>query len=300
MLRLTTLLFLFPLHIQALELETPAGLKKIAQVESALDTLLLPLDVWDGSVVPSKKFTGALTKVAFRSDVSSKPDVIAAAILPQFLKQGYTLSLQCSDQYCGGFDFRFSLKVMPPPDMFVDLGNYLFISVQKGSNEAAWLLISQSLKQTHMQLTTIRPTQNIDLKFSALPIPTGPEQLQSQLTETGHFILTDLKFEAGAAKLKRDIFPSLIALVDYLREQPNQSILLVGHTDSSGSLEKNLELSKQRAIAVQALLHSKFPDIEPNRINADGVGYFAPVASNQTLNGREMNRRVEVVLLPNN
>ena len=48
MLRLTTLLFLFPLHIQALELETPAGLKKIAQVESALDTLLLPLDVWDG------------------------------------------------------------------------------------------------------------------------------------------------------------------------------------------------------------------------------------------------------------
>ena len=52
-----------------------------------------------------------------------------------------------------GFDFRFSLKVMPPPDMFVDLGNYLFISVQKGSNEAAWLLISQSLRQTHMPVS---------------------------------------------------------------------------------------------------------------------------------------------------
>jgi OOP family OmpA-OmpF porin len=83
-----------------------------------------------------------------------------------------------------------------------------------------------------------------------------------------------------------------------LRERPNQSIVLVGHTDSRGSLESNIKLSKERAISVQALLNTQFPDIEPGRINADGIGYLAPVASNQTITGRELNRRVEVILIP--
>ena len=149
-----------------------------------------------------------------------------------------------------------------------------------------------------MQLTTIQPTQNKDLKFSVLPVPKGPDELSSQLTETGHFILADLKFQAGAAKLEGDVFPSLLALVEYLRSRPTQSVVLVGHTDSQGSLESNIELSKERAISVRALLNTQFPDIEPRRINANGIGYLAPVASNRTITGRELNRRVEVVLIP--
>jgi len=298
MLRLIILFFLLPLPTQALEFAMPVGLKKIAQHDNALDTVLLPLNIWDGSKVPSKKFIGASSKVVFRSDVATKPDAIAAVILPQLIANGYKLTLQCADQYCGGFDFRFSLKVLPPPEMHVDLGNYIFIGFQKGNDKAAWVLISQSLKQTHVQLTTIQPTQNKDLKFSTLPVPKGPEQLSSQLTETGHFILADLKFEAGAAKLEGDVFPSLLALVEYLRVRPNQSIVLVGHTDSQGPLESNIKLSKERAIAVQSLLNTQFPDIEPDRINANGIGYLAPVASNETRAGLEMNRRVEVVLIP--
>ena len=298
MLRLIALIWILPLPIQAIEFSMPVGLEKIAQYDSPLDTLLLPLDIWDGSKVPSKKFMGASTKVIFRSDVVTKPEAIAAVILPQLIEKGYKLTLQCADRYCGGFDFRFSLKVMSPPEMYVDLGNYIFIGFQKDDDKAAWLLISQSLKQTHMQLTTIQPTQNKDLKFSVLPVPKGPGELSILLSETGHFILADLKFEAGAAKLEGDVFPSLLALVEYLRSRPTQSVVLVGHTDSQGSLETNIELSKERAISVQALLNTQFPDIEPGRINANGIGYLAPVASNQTNIGRELNRRVEVVLIP--
>jgi len=72
----------------------------------------------------------------------------------------------------------------------------------------------------------------------------------------------------------------------------------VGHTDSSGLHDKNLELSKERAQAVQSMLLAQFPNIQPERITSEGLGYFAPVASNSSPKGREMNRRVEAVLIP--
>ena len=66
------------------------------------------------------------------------------------------------------------------------------------------------------------------------------------------------------------------------------------------SHDKNRELSKQRAKAVRAMFLSQFPGVAPERVASEGLGYFAPVASNATPEGREMNRRVEVILVPAN
>ena len=256
------------------------------------------MNVWDGSEVPNVKLTGAVTHTAFQSNVASKPDVVAAALLKQLIAQGYTLGLQCADQACGGYDFRFALPIMMPPAMYVDLGNYTFLSAYKGKGQAVWILVSRSLNNTHMQLTQVRPTGDIDVKFSALPIPKSPDQLLGQLAETGHFILSDLSFEAGSANLNDDTFPSLLTLAQFLGENLDQSVVLVGHTDSSGSPDKNLELSRQRAQAVRSMLLGQFPDITPERVAYKGIGYLAPVASNATPEGREMNRRVEVIIAP--
>jgi OOP family OmpA-OmpF porin len=72
----------------------------------------------------------------------------------------------------------------------------------------------------------------------------------------------------------------------------------VGHTDSSGSHEANLDLSKQRAEAVRKMLLEQFPQISPTRVGCEGIGYFSPLASNAAPEGREINRRVEVILVP--
>jgi hypothetical protein len=56
MLRLIALIWILPLPIQAIEFSMPVGLEKIAQYDSPLDTLLLPLDIWDGSKVPSRGY----------------------------------------------------------------------------------------------------------------------------------------------------------------------------------------------------------------------------------------------------
>ena len=298
MFRTLVFLLLLPLPTQAFEIDLPVGLEKVAQDESALATIALPLGVWDGSEVPSRQLTGKVIHMAFQTDVTTKPDFVAAALLQQLTKQGYTLALQCTDQACGGYDFKFSLPVIAPPAMYVDLGNYIFLSAYKGNNRAVWILVSRSLQQTHMQITQLSPTTDATVPLFVLPDPTNTDQLGTQLTEAGHFILPDLTFEAGSATLDGDTFLSLQTLAEFLSKKPDQSIVLVGHTDSSGSHDKNLELSKERAQAVQSMLLAQFPNIQPERITSEGLGYFAPVASNSSPKGREMNRRVEVVLIP--
>ncbi len=90
-------------------------------------------------------------------------------------------------------------------------------------------------------------------------------------------------------------FDSLRQLSDYLKERPDARIALVGHTDAVGALDSNIALSRRRAASVVRRLVDKY-GVPRTQITADGVGYLAPRASNQTDAGRALNRRVEVIL----
>jgi len=298
MLRCFVFLLLLPFSAQALELNMPIGLVQSSQSEQGLATLDLPTSVWDGTAVPSVTITGQVTKTTFQSSEIRKPDVVAAAVWPQLEAQGYNLALQCLDQTCGGFDFRFTLPVLPPPQMFVDLGDYVFLSGLKNDTHGIWILISRSLSQTHVQLTHVRPSGTPAPKLSPASLTPVSGVLETDLNATGRYVLADLTFDAGSARLDKASFASLQALGAYLTRQSNQSIALVGHTDSSGSHEANLDLSKKRAEAVRSMLLRQFPQISPTQSGCEGIGYFAPLASNATPEGREVNRRVEVVLVP--
>jgi outer membrane protein OmpA-like peptidoglycan-associated protein len=88
---------------------------------------------------------------------------------------------------------------------------------------------------------------------------------------------------------------NLYPMATSLRENPKRHILIEGHTDSVGSKSYNLELSQQRAAAVQNFLVRNGIDAE--RITARGYGEAYPMGSNETKAGRQDNRRVEVVIL---
>ena len=289
MLRSFAFLFLFPFSAQAIELKMPIGLVQSHQVEQGLATLNVPTGVWNGAEVPSIALTGQATTTTFNSNEIRKPEVVAAAVWPQLEAQGYDLALHCADQTCGGYDFRFSLPVLPPPQMFVDLGDYVFLSGMKNDGEGLWVLISHSLSQTH-----VRPSR---APVPALPTHAGGA-LETDLNTSGRHVLADLTFDAGSARLDKENFASLQVLGAYLTRHSDQSIALIGHTDSSGSHKANLDLSKQRAEAVRSMLLRQFPEISLTRVGCEGIGYFAPLASNATAEGREINRRVEVILVP--
>ncbi|NKN33818.1 OmpA family protein [Marichromatium bheemlicum] len=104
-----------------------------------------------------------------------------------------------------------------------------------------------------------------------------------------------LRFPTGAATLPADELPVLDQIVALLADNPGLTLRIVGHTDSAGSDALNLELSRQRAEAVRAGLIER--GLDPERVEAEGVGEAGPIASNATARGRASNRRVEVYVI---
>ena len=101
-------------------------------------------------------------------------------------------------------------------------------------------------------------------------------------------------FDFDRAELKPESKPQLEELTKYLRSDPGMKVFIVGHTDGVGKVEYNQDLSRRRAEAVVAALVSEHR-IATTRLSAHGVGPLAPLATNDTGEGRALNRRVEVV-----
>ena len=122
--------------------------------------------------------------------------------------------------------------------------------------------------------------------------------MRAKQTDRG-WILTlknELLFDAGGATLKPGAQRSLDNLSQFLTKYPERDIAIEGFTDSSGSKEVNQHLSEKRAWAVKAALVAR--GIQSTRIDARGYGPSFPVASNETPTGRQLNRRVEIVIDP--
>ena len=120
--------------------------------------------------------------------------------------------------------------------------------------------------------------------------------LQGKMTERG-IVLTmgDVLFSSGKADLSAGAVRNLDKLSGFLEKHPDRNLLIEGHTDSVGSDEFNLTLSQKRADAVKEALVGK--GISPQRILTKGYGKQFPVAGNDTESGRQLNRRVEVLIL---
>ena len=98
----------------------------------------------------------------------------------------------------------------------------------------------------------------------------------------------------GSARIQETSRATLATIAEYLRENPRRSFYVVGHTDDQGSLSGNLELSRARAESTVEALVARLSEAG-DRLEPHGVGPLAPVATNQQPDGRQLNRRVELV-----
>jgi len=125
------------------------------------------------------------------------------------------------------------------------------------------------------------------------------KDLQAKQTDRGIVMtLGDVLFDTGKANLKPGGARVVDKLASYLQENPQRKVAIEGFTDSVGSDEYNQGLSERRAEAVKALLVRS--SIDPGRVAAQGYGEEYPVAGNESSSGRQLNRRVEVVLSDEN
>lgn len=129
-----------------------------------------------------------------------------------------------------------------------------------------------------------------------IPEATGYQEVTKDvvLSKVGvgsKIVLKNIFFDFGKATLRETSFPELDRLVSLLNAYPNMTIEIGGHTDNVGSLKFNTDLSESRAKAVVDYLIDK--GISKTRLSYKGYAYLQPIASNDTEEGRQQNRRVE-------
>ena len=124
----------------------------------------------------------------------------------------------------------------------------------------------------------------------------GPPKKQAKVEIKGDRLdlVEPVYFETAKAIIKQRSYPILDAVYDVLKRKPKMSVRIEGHTDSQGSDESNLDLSKRRAESVRKYLLDK--GIEGQRMRANGFGEAKPIASNASPTGRAKNRRVDFVI----
>jgi outer membrane protein OmpA-like peptidoglycan-associated protein len=166
-----------------------------------------------------------------------------------------------------------------------ELGEYF--KVAKGDKET-WIYVWVSPEGKDYELTIVeRPAskQEIAVDFNAMV---------SDLKATGHVVVYDIDFDHDSFNLKPESEPMLKAIAEMLKANSSLNVYVVSHTDMTGELEYNMQLSEKRAEAVVKALVNEY-GIEASRLKAKGVGPLCPVITNQTGEGRKLNRRIELV-----
>jgi outer membrane protein OmpA-like peptidoglycan-associated protein len=123
------------------------------------------------------------------------------------------------------------------------------------------------------------------------------EQLQSEQNADRGAVLTlgnNILFDVNGTTLKPGAYPAINQIASYLKQHPDRTVTIQGFTDNTGSSAHNDQLSQERAEAVRAALAQAGVDV--SRVIARGLGESQPVASNDTAAGRQLNRRVDVLI----
>ncbi|MFA6311662.1 MAG: OmpA family protein [Sterolibacterium sp.] len=187
------------------------------------------------------------------------------------------------------------------------------IRLDQRTNEAnqANANAEQSKMAAHMALNQAAAAQRktrdaqdaaADAQRATLEAQTRAAQLEAQLadmaakqTERGMVItLGDVLFGTDMARLNPEGMRTAQKLADFLQQYPQRTVLVEGFTDSTGTSPHNQELSERRATAVRSTLLEL--GVSRERIAIRGYGESFPVASNNTAESRQLNRRVEIVL----
>ncbi|MBZ5763069.1 DUF4892 domain-containing protein [Rhizobium sp. VS19-DR104.2] len=269
----------------------------------------LPLGPYDASqknrFAKSQAAEGRLTSIAYAVPEGKTALEVYRNYEQTLSAAGFQPSYQCEGETCGGYDFAAALvdpvnQAMGSSlfNLRIDLLNATNGDVRamtarldrvEGPVDVSVLVSQDSGKQVGVLLQVVegREMQKNQVTVDAKAMSDG-------LGKAGHIALNGIQFETGSATLKPESDKTLAQMAEMLVRDATRKVYIVGHTDSSGAIEHNIELSQARAAAVVKALTDKF-GIDASRLSAQGVGPYAPVASNLSDAGRAKNRRVELV-----
>jgi len=214
-----------------------------------------------------------------------------------------------------GYSGSVALKVIPPPDapFSATLSNAdvplnggagsstLNVSVPANAKPGSYPVVVQA---TDANGNTAKTTVTIASSGTPAPAaatptaraPAGPAtpKIAPALAKDKRVAVYGIYFDFASATLKPESTPVLDEIADALKANPDWNLTIEGHTDSVGTADYNLDLSNRRAAAVRNALVTRY-HISGDRLSTAGYGLTRPKASNDTPEGRALNRRVELV-----
>ena len=139
-------------------------------------------------------------------------------------------------------------------------------------------------------------------------LDTQEAELRAELESTGVRVVRDsdsirlvmpgnITFNTDSADINSGFYPVLNSVAKVLKKYSNSTVMVMGYTDSTGSVDYNQALSQQRAQSVASYLMGQ--GVKSSRFEVMGMGISNPIASNSTAAGRAQNRRVEIKIIPN-
>jgi OmpA-OmpF porin, OOP family len=217
------------------------------------------------------------------------------------LYQSYTKALQdngfkkkftCENAGCGD-GFGRSYPSDNAPHILSYTLNQRYFSCKRTEADGKEIYVSVYTVQTQdgavarLDIIEIKKMEEDQVKVSAA-------KMKSEFEVVGKAVINQIYFESGKAVLQPSSAAAVKEVAVFLQNNPSLNIFVVGHTDSDGGFDFNMNLSQKRAEAVVKELTQTY-QINPGRLSAKGVGYLCPVVSNENEKDRAKNRRVELV-----
>ncbi|TNC12992.1 DUF4892 domain-containing protein [Methylobacterium terricola] len=286
-----------------------AGAVIVGYRQQDFAALTLPLGPYDTNqksrFARSMTSEGQVTSIAYATPKGKSALEVFRTYERTLTSAGFQVAFRCETEECGGFDFAAALADPVNRAMGSDLFN-LRIDLLDATNGNVRSLTARLTRPEGQVDVSLLVSQDGALQPGVLlqivearamksgQVVVDAKAIGDGLASFGHVALDGIQFETDSATLKAESDATLAQMAALLKRDAARQVYIVGHTDTSGSLEHNVTLSQARAAAVAKALTSRF-GIEAGRLHARGVGPYAPVAGNATEAGRARNRRVELV-----
>ena len=258
---------------------------------TAFDEFTLPLGkAKDGALVKSQHLEGKITYIEYatppeRSDLEVYHNYEGA-----LKSAGFEVLFACApNDGCGLADLTLSGMQGGKRRWFSNGTRILSAKLSRPEGDVYVYLEQHAWGENYAALFIIEPQ----------PMETGmvtvnAAALAGGLTRAGHVEVPGIFFDFNKSDVKPESKPALAEVAKMLKANPSLHVWVVGHTDSVGTVEANQRLSEARAAAVAKTLVADY-GISATRLKGYGVGPLAPVAPNDSEEGRAKNRRVELV-----
>ena len=244
----------------------------------------------------SQALEGRITRIQYRAPDGRSALEVFRNYQQSLQAGGFTSLYQCENQACGN-DFSYALN---PPSVMHFSGKdqkYLGARLSRPTGDvyvsvyttAAYGVGGANKNRvfTLLDVVEVKPMQTGQVVVDA-------NAMAREIAASGRVALYGIYFDSGKVDVKPESQDALVEIAKLMKQDAALKLLVVGHTDTAGAFDYNIELSRRRAQAVvQALVASH--GVAAARLKPWGVGYASPVASNRADDGRAKNRRVELV-----